>query len=138
MTILTERISSIYDIAKYICELLQSYIRSLNTYPKDPAYFIEKIEIGNLEPSDVLLKFIVIPLSTMIPVKKNFPEVSTVFCRHIFTLTYFEYGNQFHEHIDGITMENLVSFVIANCCMKAFKMTALCRATKILPYLIAT
>ena len=124
--------SPTYHLAKHLTELLRPHIGGTESYVRDSAHFLERLGGLSLQPGDIMVSFDVVSLFTMVPVDDVlghladlFPADITALFRHVLKTTYFQYGGEYFEMIDGVAMGSPLSPVVANFYMERFEQRAI-------------
>ena len=120
--------SPTYYIAKHMSKLLAAHTGKTDSYLKDSAHFIQKIQDLHLEPGDILVSFDVVSLFTRVPVNESLNYISEIFTKDLVDIfraclstSYFMWDGDFYEQIDGVAMGSPLSPVIANFYMERFE-----------------
>jgi hypothetical protein len=93
-------------------KLLASQTVQTESYLKDSAHFIQKIKDLCLELGDMLVSFNIISLFTRVPADDSLNYISEIFTKDLVNIfrvcltSYFVWGEEFFEQIDGVAMGN--------------------------------
>jgi hypothetical protein len=99
---------------------------------RNSSEFIKTFGSLQLGPQDLMVSFDVISLFTKVPIDESldllgrlFDENILALFRHVLNSTYFIFGGQFYEQMDGVAMGSPLSLVIADFFMEDFEKKAL-------------
>ena len=137
--------SPTYRLAKELAGILTPLAGSTRSFIKNSAHFVERIRELDLEKDDCLVSFDVVSLFTKVPVDEAIAEISRrlkedgdlidrtpIPADDICSLvelclksTYFQFGSEFYEQIEGAAMGSPLSPIVVNIYMEHFEKTAL-------------
>ena len=120
--------SPTYDVARYLASLLRPHLRQSESYIRDSAHFVKKLNCLQIEPEDQLISFDVVSLFTKVPIIESMDYISKLFPKDItdlfhscLTTIYFLWNGEFYQQNEGVAMGSLLSPVIANFYMEKFE-----------------
>ena len=137
--------SPTYKLAKHLANILQPLVGTTSSYVKDSEDFVTKLEDTDLQEDDVFVSFDVVSLFTKVPTGEALRVIeellikddtlqgrTTLLPMDIVSLTslclkttYFQFGGQFYEQVEGAAMGSPLSPVVVNIFMQEFEMRML-------------
>ena len=140
--------SPTYKLAKHLANILQPLVGTTSSYVKDSEDFVKKLETTDVQHNDIMVSFDVVSLFTKVPtgdalrvIKDLLAEDDTLRERTILlpadivsltglclNTTYFHFGGNFYEQVEGAAMGSPLSPVVANIYMQDFESRVLVTA----------
>ena len=138
--------SPLYNLNKYIADILKTYVKHENNNPKNSTTFSNYIRNVPIEDDEIMVSFDVTSLYTNIPmidtlnIIKDYVDSDDQFARKtaipqdkclglvnlVLTTIWHTFNSQFYQQTDGIAMGGPASSTTAEF---------ICRLMKVLPYL---
>ena len=133
--------SPTYKLAKELARILSPLTGRTDSFVKNSAEFAQRIRNEMVNEGDLMVSFDVVSLFTNMPVDDALRSISTLLSNddtleerttfraggicHLTELclraTYFQFGDQFFEQVDGAAMGSLLSPIVANLYMETFE-----------------
>lgn len=137
--------SPTYRLAKELAQILSPLTGNTESFVKNSTEFVNSIRNLQIDDDDCLASFDVVSLFTSVPINEaldivaqrleeddTLMERTPIPTKEIHMLaevclksTYFQYGNQFYEQIEGAAMGSPLSPIIANLYMEHLEQKAL-------------
>ena len=140
--------SPLYNLNKYIANILKTYVKHENNNPKNSTTFSNYIRNVPIEDDKIMVSFDVTSLYTNIPIIdtlniiKDYVHSDDQFARKmaipqdkfldlvnlVLTTTWYTFNSQFYEQTDGVVMGSPASSTTAGIYMQAHESTAISTA----------
>ena len=140
--------SLLYNLNKYIANILKAYVKDENNNAKNSTTFSNYIGNVPIEDDDIMVSFDVtslyknIPIIDMLNIIKDYVNNDDQFTRKtaipqdkfldlvhlVLTTTWYTFNSQFYQQTDGVTMGGPASPTTAEIYMQAYECTAITMA----------
>ena len=140
--------SLLYNLNKYIANILKAYVRDENNNAKNSTTFSNYIRNVPIEDDEIMVSFDVTSLYTNIPIidtlniikdyvnnddqftrKTTIPQDKFLDLVHlVLTTTWYTFNSQFYQQTDGVAMRSLASSAAAEIYLQAYENTAITTA----------
>ena len=140
--------SPLYNLNKYIANILKAYVRDENNNAKNSTTFSNYIRNVPIEDDEIMVSFDVTSLYTNIPIidtlniikdyvknddqftrKTTIPQDKFLDLVHlVLTTTWYTFNSQFYQQTDGVAMGGPASSTTAEIYMQAYERTAITTA----------